>query len=122
MNLLLCALLAGPLEITGLALASAASATVYALLLLVPMAKSSPGMLDKRLGLDVLKMLLAAVLTGLCAAGLLAVLPGVLPGGKLGELLALGLCALAGLTVYFLMALVLGLDEARTVVALVRRR
>ena len=121
-NILLCALLAGPLEIMGLALASAVSSTVYALLLLIPMVRTSPGMLDKRLGLDVLKMLLAAAITGLCAAGVLAVLSGVLPGGKLGELLALGLCALAGLIVYFLMALALGLSEARMVVTLVRRK
>ena len=121
-NILLCALLAGPLEITGLALASAASSTVYALLLLVPMARSSPGTLDKRLALDAGKMLLAAAVTGVCAAGLLAALPGVLPGGKLGELLELGLAALAGIAVYFLMALALGLDEARLAASLIRRR
>lgn len=120
-NLLLCALLAGPLEITGLALASAASSTVYALLLLIPLARTSPGILDKRLGRDAAKMLLAAAVTGLCAAGALAALPGVLPGGKPGELLALGLSALVGVLVYFLASLALGLDEARTVLSLVRR-
>jgi len=119
-NILLCALLAEPLEITGLAAASAASSTVYALLLLIPMARTSPGTLDRRLGLDALKMLLAAAVTGLCAAGLAAVLPGILPAGKLGELLELGVCALAGVTVYFLMALLLGLDEARMVLTLGR--
>ena len=116
-NLLLCALLAEPAGITGLALASAASSTVYALLLLVPMARTSPGMLDRRLGLDALKMLLAAAVTGVCAAGLLAALTGALPGGKPGELLALGICALAGVAVYFLLALALGLDEARMAVS-----
>ena len=121
-NLLLCALLAGPLEITGLALASAASSTVYALLLLIPMARTSPGTLDRRLGADVLKMLAAAAVMGACAVGLLAVLPGVLPGGKLGELIALGACALTGVIVYFLLTLALGLDEARTAASLVRRR
>ena len=117
-NILLCALLAGPLEITGLALASAASSTVYALILLVPMARES--MLDKRLGLDVLKMAAAAAATGLCAAGVLAIVP--LPVGKLGELLGLGLAALAGVIVYFLMALAMGLSEARMVISLGKRK
>ena len=121
-NILLCALLVGPLRITGLALASAVSSTVYALLLLIPMARSAPGLLDRRLGADMLKMLAAAAVTGLCAAGMLAVLPGVLPGGKTGELISLALCALAGVLVYFLMALLLRLDEARTVLALFRRK
>lgn len=117
-NLALCALLTRPLEITGLALASAASSTVYALLLLIPISRTSPAALDRRLGLDVLKMLAAAAVTGVCAALVLAVLPGLLPGGKAGELLALGACALAGVIVYFCAALALGLDEARTVLTL----
>lgn len=120
-NLLLCALLAGPLGITGLALASAASSTVYALLLLIFTVRSSPGAVDRRLGIDALKMLAAAALTGLCAAAALAALQSALPGGKLGELLSLGLCALAGAAVYFLAALVLGLEEARMAVRLGKR-
>ena len=121
-NILLCALLSGPLEITGLAAASAVSSTAYALLLLIPMARTFPGMLDRRLGTDAMKMLLAAAVTGLCAAGLAAALPGILPGGKPGELLTLGLSALAGVTVYFLLALLLGLDEARMVLTLGKRK
>ena len=121
-NILLCALLSGPLEITGLAAASAVSSMAYALLLLIPMARTFPGMLDRRLGTDAMKMLLAAAVTGLCAAGLAAALPGILPGGKPGELLTLGLSALAGVTVYFLLALLLGLDEARMVLTLGKRK
>ena len=79
-------------------------------------------MLDRRLGTDAMKMLLAAAVTGLCAAGLAAALPGILPGGKPGELLTLGLSALAGVTVYFLLALLLGLDEARMVLTLGKRK
>ena len=56
------------------------------------------------------------------AAGLAAALPGILPGGKPGELLTLGLSALAGVTVYFLLALLLGLDEARMVLTLGKRK
>ena len=66
-------------------------------------------------------MLLAAAAMGLCAAGALAGLEAILPGGKLGELLALGGCALAGMAVYFVLALVLGLDEARLSVRWVKQ-
>ena len=121
-NIALCLALTERFSVSGLALASALASTVYALLLLIPMARTSPGMLDRRLGLDAAKMLLAAAVTGLCAAGLVTVLPGVLPGGKLGELLVLGLSALAGVIVYFLMALLLGLDEARMAASLLRRK
>ena len=66
------------------------------------------------------KMLLSAAATGLAAAGTLYLLGGVLPGGKLGELLCLGGCALVGLAVYFLLTLALAVPEARLVVSLAR--
>ena len=45
----------------------------------------------------------------------------LLPGGKLGELVSLGLCALAGVAVYFLLALVFGLQEAKLSVNLLKQ-
>ena len=119
-NILLCALLAQPLGVTGLALASAAASTVYALLLLVPMERRGEGVLDRSMGLDLAKMLLAAVLTGLYAAGVQIGLTALLPAGKLAELLTLALCALTGAGVYFLLALKLGLEEARTSLSLLK--
>ena len=65
---------------------------VYALLLLLPMQRRGEGVLDRTMGLDLVKMLLAAAVTGLAAAGVLSLLTGVLPGGKIGELLSLGGC------------------------------
>ena len=50
----------------------------------------------------------------------LYLLGGVLPGGKLGELLCLGGCALVGLAVYFLLTLALAVPEAKLVVSLAR--
>ena len=66
-------------------------------------------------------MLLAALLTGAAAAGLLRLLQGVLPAGKAGELLSLALCALSGAAVYFLAARALGLQEAKLAFSLVKR-
>ena len=120
-NILLCALLAGPLEITGLAVASAVSSTVYALLLLIPMERRGEGVLDGPFVRDLAKMVLAAAATGLCAAGVLSLLTPLLPPGKLGELVCLGCCALAGAGVYALLTLALGLEEARLGLSLVKR-
>ena len=66
-NLLLCMALVGPLEVRGLAIASAVSSTVYALLLIVPMEREGQGFLDRALCLDFFKMLAAAAVTGLTA-------------------------------------------------------
>ncbi len=114
-NLVLCALLAPVWSVAGLALASAASSTVYALLLLLPMAREDWGLLDRALLLDLLKMAAAALVTGLFASLALGALGPVLPAGKPGELLCLGLCAALGALVYFLLALALGLEEAKLV-------
>ena len=121
MNLLLCLVLSEPLAVAGLAIASAVSSTVYALLLLLPLERRGEHILSGGFAGDLLKMLLAAAAMGLCAAGALAGLEAILPGGKLGELLALGGCALAGMAVYFVLALALGLDEARLSVRWVKQ-
>ena len=120
-NIFLCALLAQPLSVTGLAIASAVSSTVYALLLLIPMERRGEGVLDGPFLRDLGKMLLAAAATGLCAVGVRALLSGLLPAGKVGELLCLGGCALAGVVVYALLTLALGLEEARLGLVFVKR-
>ena len=120
-NILLCALLSGPLSVTGLAIASAVSSTVYALMLLIPMERRGEGVLDGPFVRDLVKMLLAAAATGLGAVGTRILLSGLLPAGKVGELLCLGGCALAGVVVYALLTLAMGLEEARLGLVFVKR-
>ena len=120
-NLLLCMTLVDRFQVTGLALASAVSSTVYALLLLLPMERRGEGVLDGAMLVDLLKMLAAAVVMGLCAGAVLSGLSTMLPVGKLGELLTLGLCALAGLAVYFLLAVILNLQEAKLSLNLIKQ-
>ena len=119
-NIALCMVLTGPFRVAGLAFSSAVSSTVYALLLLLPMQRRGEGVLDGGMARDLLKMLLSAAATGLAAAGVLSLLTGVLPGGKIGELLSLGGCALVGLIVYFVLTLALAVPEAKLVVSLAR--
>lgn len=120
-NILLCVLLAGPLKVTGLAIASAVSSTVYAILLLVPMERRGEGVLSLSFLRDLGKMLLACLVMGLCAHWGLSSLTALLPAGKLGELLCLGGCALIGAAVYALVCLGLGVEEARLGLTLIKR-
>ena len=120
-NIAGCMLLTDSLGVTGLAISSAISSTLYALLLLVPLQRAGGGVLDGGFGRDSVKMLVSTV--GM-AAVVLAVrygLEGLLPQGKLGELVLLGVCALLGAGVYFLLTALTGLSEARLVWDLVRR-
>lgn len=110
-NLLLCLLLTDRLQVSGLAIASAASSTVYALLLDVPLERRGEGMLSGGLLLDLGKMLAASALMALAAWGVLTAADGFLPG-KAGLLFSIAAAALAGVIVYFLAALLLRLKEA----------
>ena len=120
-NLLLCQLLTDRFSVAGLALSGAAAATVYALLLLLPLQRGEDRLLDARAGLDLCKMTLAAAVMGLCVWKLQGVFAAHLPGGKKGELLVLGLSALSGVVLYFLLALLLRVEEARLMLSMVLR-
>ena len=103
--------LSEPLGVAGLAISSTVSSTLYALLLLVPLELRGEGVLSGWFVLDFGKMLLSAA--GMSAVVWLARsgLESLLPAGKLGELLLLGLCAAVGAAVYFVLAALLGLEE-----------
>ena len=114
-NIALCMALTGPMGVAGLALSSAVSSTVYALLLMLPLSRSGHRIFTGAFLLDLGKMLLSAAVMGAAVFGLEQILSFGLPGGKAGELLLLGLGAAAGVAVYFLCAAVLKLPEVQTV-------
>ena len=113
-NLLLCMALTDTLKVEGLAMASAASSTVYALLLDLPLERRGQGFLTGSFLVELGKMLLATAFMAAAAWGVMNVTGELLPG-KLGLLACIGSAALAGVIVYFLAALVLGLSEAALV-------
>jgi putative peptidoglycan lipid II flippase len=120
-NVVLCMVLTDSLLVNGLAVASAASSTVYALLLLVPLVREDKQLLSDGFVPDLVKMLLATLAM---AAAAFAVWQGaavLLPEGKLFLLVGLGLCAGAGAVVYFLCTWCLKLEEARLSADLVKR-
>ena len=114
-NIALCMALTGPMGVAGLALSSAVSSTVYALLLMLPLSRSGQRIFTGAFLLDLGKMLLSAAVMGAAVFGLEHILSPALPGGKAGELILLALGAAAGVAVYFLCAAVLKLPEVQTV-------
>ena len=66
--------------------------------------------------------LLVAGYLGLCAWAVGVWAAGLFPAGKVGEAATLALCALSGVAAYFLLARLLGLEEAKIAGALVLRR
>lgn len=110
-NLALCAALADRLQVSGLAIASSVSVTVYALLLDLPLERRGEGILTGEFLLELGKMLAAAGLMAAAAWGARSAVSGLLPG-KAGLLASMAAAALAGVAVYFLAALALRLREA----------
>ena len=121
-NIGLCMALSEPLEVAGLAIASTVSATLYAVLLLVPLERRGEGVLSPAFGRDFVKMLLAAAGMSGAVWLLQGALTGLLPGGKGGEVLLLAACAAAGAAVYFLLAALLGLPEMGLVRTVLSKR
>ena len=105
-NLAACAALCGQFRTSGLALASALSSTVCAILLLP---RKGERLLDRRAGAELIKMLIASAGMYVCVRFLLDRAGTLLPAGKPGELGALILCVPVGAAVYFGLAWLLGL-------------
>ena len=120
-NVGLCMTLTDTMQVNGLAAASAVSATVYGLLLLIPLMREDKRLLDGGFLADLVKMLLATVIMFVVVTAAGGAAQVLLPGGKLGVLLGLGISALAGVAVYFIVSYVLKLEEARMSAALVKR-
>ena len=120
-NLVLCRVLTHRFQVAGLALSSAIAATVYALLLLLPLQRSGERLLDGSALADLGKAALAAAAMGLCVQAVQKGLTPLLPAGKMGEALCLALCAGLGVVLYFVLAFLLRVREARLVVSLIRK-
>lgn len=120
-NIALCAVLTGPLNVTGLAVASAAAATVNAVLLIIPLERTGAGFISKAFTSDVTKMVFSAVIMAFAVYGLLN-LCGGLGSGLLGKMLTAAVPALGGFIVYFTVTALFGLDEAKGAVHYIKNR
>ena len=117
-NLVLCLLLTDRLDVAGLGLATAVSATVSAIVLLIPTIRRYPQALDKTFWSGVLRMVVATAVMSGAVYAVYRLLSGWLSDGLVGRVLVLGIPTAVGIGVYFLVALALRLPE----MDLVRRR
>ncbi len=110
-NLVLCMLLSSRLDVAGLALATAISSTVAAVVLLIPTVRRYPDALNRTFWFGLLRMAIATCIMALVVWGIRCGLTGVLSDGIVGRTLLLGIPAAGGIIVYFAAALVLRLPE-----------
>lgn len=120
-NLALCLLLSGSMDVAGLSIATAASSMVSAVLLLIPMLRRYPGVLGKRFWIGILKMLCCTM-----GMGVVVWLTGRsvalwLKDGMLRRILQVGIPTVAGIAAYFILALVLGLEELQALRSRLKR-
>ena len=120
-NLALCLLLSGSMDVAGLSIATAASSMVSAVLLLIPMLRRYPGVLGKRFWIGILKMLCCTL-----GMGVVVWLTGRsvalwLRDGMLRRILQVGIPTVAGIATYFILALALGLEELQALRSRLKR-
>ena len=120
-NIVLCAVLSGPLDVAGLAVASTAAITVNALILAIPLRKRGIRAFDRELTLNTLKSAAAAVIMAGAAYGALRAVSGF-SAGKLGELAAVAVPAVCGVLVFFILTLLLRCTEAKLAAGLIKRK
>ena len=120
-NLLLCQLWSGSLQARGLALAASVSAGVYALLLLLPLQGRGKALVNRGLLLALLRMAAAAMIMAAPAGFVMQAVSGAV-AGKIGLVLTLAVTAAVGGVCYGLATWALGLDEAKAVLAAIKRK
>ena len=120
-NIVLCMVLTDRLQVAGLAIASAVSSTVYALLLLLPLERQGERVFTAHFWLDMAKTLAAAVIMALGVHLVMNLLGTALPAGKAGELILLGVSACSGMLIYFTATVLLRIPEAQMVIDMAKR-
>ncbi len=120
-NLALCLLLSGSMDVAGLSIATAASSMVSAVLLLIPMLRRYPGVLGKRFWIGILKMLCCTLGMGFAVWLTGRGVALWLQDGMLRRILQVGIPTAAGIAAYFILALVLGLEELQALRSRLKR-
>ena len=108
-NIILCIVLIRPLDVAGLALASAAAITVNAVLLLIPLGKRGFKLFRKDAA-DAARSVASALIMAAAVWGVRAAL-----GASAGKLTAVLVPVVAGIVVYFAATLLFRLEEAKVV-------
>ena len=121
LNLILCLLLTEPLDVAGLSLATALSATAGAVVLLIPTLRRFPGLRSKSFWLPIGKMLLCTLAMAAAVALTHGLCTGRIPDTLIGRAALLGIPTGVGLVVYFVLAWLLKLPELRMLMQMFKK-
>lgn len=114
-NIVLCAVLTSRFDVAGIALSSAISFAVNALVMALPLQKMGMGFMDKEFMLDMAKDIAASVIMALAAYGVYSVTEGM------GKLMSLVIPVCAGVIVYAAVTLILKVSEIQMVIGFARK-
>lgn len=112
-NVVLCFALMKPMGLGGLALASAVSSTVAALILFIPTAKKYPDIWDSNLAKDLAKMAFAAMMMLVCVWVSHRFLLGHMSDGLLTRLVVVAVPTGIGIVVYMVLTYGFRIEESR---------
>jgi putative peptidoglycan lipid II flippase len=118
-NVVLAAVLVGPLEVRGLALALSIATVAESAALFLAASDRIPGLVDSPMRAALVRMALATALMAAAAGGVYALLDrgaGLDTGTTLGALIVVASASAMGAAVYFAATLSAGLDEPRELV------
>lgn len=121
-NIILCQLLMPLLGLRGLAIASAVSLVLPALVLLIAAAKRYRGVVSGAALLDFAKMLLASAMMGAAVWFAQGSLTPHLGDGLIARVIVVAAPTLLGVVVYFMLAVLLRISTVAQIKALLRRR
>lgn len=114
-NVILCSLLIDKFDVTGLAIASAASTTVAGIALLVPMQIKMKNLINKQMIIDLAKALVAGIIMFAAVIFVKGIVSGVMSDGVVGRILIVGIPTAVGVLLYMVTTFLLGIEESRYV-------
>lgn len=120
-NIALCVLLTDTLGVTGLAVSSAVSVTVSAVILILPLEKAGAGFISRAFILDMAKMAVSAAVMTAAVLLLVKALSNIGQGIAARAVTAF-VPAAAGCAVYFTLTSVFRVGEARSAAGFIKRR
>jgi putative peptidoglycan lipid II flippase len=120
-NILLCVVLTGTLGVKGLAISSAAAATLGAVVMILPLEKAGTGFISKAFVIDMVKMAVSAAVMTVVVLLLLGALGSIGTGTAAKAVIAF-VPAAAGCVVYFVLTSVFGVGEAKEAAGFLKRR
>ncbi len=121
-NVALCALLKDTMGVGGLALASTAASTVAAVVLLIPMYKKNPAIMDGEFIKNFVKIVISAAAMAVAVVLARNIVAGIVPVGFIGSVLTAGVSVGVGVAVYAVFTILLRVSEAKMVVGYVVKR